>query len=319
MPLVCRENAVTALVVLLVVSGASCKNPDVLTECEDPGLAPLALNKMPDLEMMIGEVQDTSIVSYFGDPCGRELNYTVQSSAPSAVAVSVSGTDLTVTAVDEEDSAVVRVEAANSLNLSAFHRFHVMVEHPNRAPVAVGSIADQVMSLQRLNEVGSVAGNFFDPDGDSLLFAAVSSDTVVVKAKVARNGSTFTLNSRGKEGVVTVTVIATDPDSLSASIELSVTVRNRPPVFEGSIGPFELSLESSIEDDIDGEFSDPDFDLLTYDAESNDSEIATAEMSGTMLTIKSGETEGTTTVTVTATDTWGASTSTDVSVTVVDN
>ena len=224
MPLRCRESVLTGLVAVLVVSGASCKDPDVPTECEDPGLAPLALNKMPDLEMLIGEVQDTSIVSYFGDPCGRELNYTVQSSAPSAVAVSVSGTDLTVTAVDEEDSAVVRVEAANSLNLSAFHRFHVMVEHPNRAPVAVGSIPDTTVQAGRWIELGSVSNLFNDPDRDPLVYDGISADpsiarVVGVKPDGGRN------NVHGvRVGSTTITITATDPEGLSDSIEFDVTV-----------------------------------------------------------------------------------------------
>ena len=319
MPLRCRKSILAGLVAVLVVSGASCE--------DDPGdcdLGPVALNVMPDLEMMIGEVEEISLPHYFGDPCRRELSYTASSSASSAVTVSISGVTLTVAAVAEADSAIVRVEADNSRNQYAVHRFYVSVRHPNRAPIAVGSIADQVVSLQRFVTVGNVDENFTDPDGSPLEYWAVSADTVIVTAKVNRtDGSNFTLNGRGTEGTTTVTVIAidvSDSDSLSASIELSVTARNRPPVFEGSIGPFELSLESSIEDNIDGEFVDPDFDILKYDAESNDSEIATAEMSGdTLLTIRSHGTEGTTTVTVTATDPWGASASTDVSVTVVDN
>ena len=209
------------LVALLVASGAGCEAEDEV--CNH---APLALNEMPDLQMLIGEVEEISLTNYFGDPCGRELSYTASSSASSAVTVSISGVTLTVTAVAEADSALVRVEAGNSRNQFAVHRFYVSVEHPNRAPIAVGSIRDFVLPPQKFDEVQNIDTRFTDPDGDPLTYCSrdgcESADPEIATAKIA--GTTLRVLSGGVPGSTTITVAATDPEGLSASHYVSVTV-----------------------------------------------------------------------------------------------
>lgn len=221
MPLHCRKSRVTGLMALLVVSAASCKTePDVCPH------GPLALNEMPDLQMLIGEVEEISLPHYFGEPCRRELSYTASSAASSAATVSITGVTLTVTAVDEVDSAIVRVEAGNSENQFAAHRFYVSVEHPNRAPIAIGSIRDFELPVQRFDEVNDIDTRFFDPDGDPLTYCTrggcPSADPEIATGKMA--GTTLRVLSGGVPGSTTITVSATDPEGLSASHYVSVTV-----------------------------------------------------------------------------------------------
>ena len=85
----------------------------------------------------------------------------------------------------------------------------------NRAPTAVGSIAAQTIVAGESVTV-NVAGNFSDPDGNTLSFAAASSDAAVATASVS--GSSVTINGVSA-GSATVTVTATDPGGLSANPE----------------------------------------------------------------------------------------------------
>ncbi len=224
MPLHCRKSRATGLMALLVLSGASCDEPE-----KDCPYGPLALNEMPDLQMLIGEVDEISLPHYFGEPCGRELSYTASSSASSAATVSISGTNLTVAAVDEVDSAIVRVEAGNSENQFAVHRFYVSVEHPNRAPIAVDSIRGVVLPVQRFLERDSIDHRFFDPDGDPLRYCypedrnrCPSADPEIATGKMA--GTSLRVNAGGIPGSTTITVIARDPEGDSAIHYVSVTV-----------------------------------------------------------------------------------------------
>ncbi len=105
---------------------------------------------------------------------------------------------------------------------------------PNRAPVAQGSIPDQVITAGQSATV-NVASSFSDPDGDPLTYEAASSNAGV--AGVAASGATVTIGAVAA-GAATVTVTARDPGGLTAAQSVNVTVRlaNRGPVAAGSMG-----------------------------------------------------------------------------------
>lgn len=87
----------------------------------------------------------------------------------------------------------------------------------NTAPVAEGAVPTQSLVAGETITV-NVASAFSDPDGDALTYAAASSDLGV--ANVAVSGTTpVTGVSAG-----TATVTVTDPEGLSASIGVPVTV-----------------------------------------------------------------------------------------------
>ena len=92
----------------------------------------------------------------------------------------------------------------------------------NRAPRATGSIAARTLSVGGRPSSVNVARYFTDPDGDALTYSASSSRTGVVRASTS--GSTVTLTPVAA-GAATVTVTARDPDGLSATQSISVTVR----------------------------------------------------------------------------------------------
>ncbi len=169
----------------------------------------------------------------------------------------------------------------------------------NRAPTASGSIDAQTIPAGESVTV-NVAGNFTDPDGNTLSFSAASSDDAVATASVS--GSNVTINGVAA-GSATVTVTASDPGGLSATQSISVTVEavNQAPVGEGIIDDQGMVVGDEVTVDVSANFSDPDGDELVYTATSSDTAVATVATDGAMVTI-TALAAGEATVTVTATD-----------------
>ena len=169
----------------------------------------------------------------------------------------------------------------------------------NRAPTATGSIAAQTVLVGESVSV-NVQSNFTDPDGNTLSFAAATSDEAVATASVS--GSEVSIEGVGA-GSATVTVTASDPGGLSATQSISVTVEaaNQAPVAEGAIDDLGMVVGDEATVDVTSNFSDPDGDELTYSAASSDTTVATVATDGAMVTVTAVG-AGSATVTVTATD-----------------
>ncbi|MDE0475141.1 MAG: Ig-like domain-containing protein [Gammaproteobacteria bacterium] len=183
----------------------------------------------------------------------------------------------------------------------------------NRAPTATGSIEAQTIPAGESVTV-DVASNFTDPDGNTLSFAAASSDDAVATASVSGSNVTITGVSAG---TATVTVTASDPGGLSATQSISVTVEavNQAPVAEGTIDDLGLVVGAQATVDVTESFSDPDDDELTYAAASSDTTVATVATDGAMVTV-TAVAPGSATVTVTASDAGMLSASQEFGVTV---
>ena len=263
-----------------------------------------------------GEVGDTIILDvapFFADPDGDSLAFAAESSDAGVVTASLAGGTLAVALVGA-GTATVTVTATDPEGLSASLAAEVAVEQPNRAPVALVAAAPP----QR-GEVGDtlsleVAPFFSDPDGDPLAFAAESSDAGVVTVSVEGGGLTAAFVGAG---IATVTVTATDPEGLAASLTAAVTVvhPNRPPVVTEVIPPQNVTAGGALRVDASALFSDPDGDPLAYLAETSDTTVLAALVAGDTVTV-AALAAGAATVTISATDPEGLSASLTVSVTV---
>ena len=91
----------------------------------------------------------------------------------------------------------------------------------NSAPSASGAIPEQALTVDGAAAGMDVAPYFVDLDGDTLTYAAVSSDAAVASASVS--GSTVMLTPVSL-GTVIATVTATDPGGLTATQPITVTV-----------------------------------------------------------------------------------------------
>ena len=185
----------------------------------------------------------------------------------------------------------------------------------NRPPVAVGKVAALTLTAGRPAATRDVASNFSDPENDSLTYTASLLDSAVATAIVSGSVVTVTPVAIGS---ATITVTAQDPGGLSATQTIGVTVAtNQAPTVVGTVAALTFTLgDSAATRDVASNFSDPENDSLTYTASTLDSAVATAIVSGSVVTV-TPVVIGSATITVTAQDPGGLSATQTIAVTVV--
>ena len=277
-----------------------------------PNRDPETIGTIPDQTVEVDETVTVDLSPYFEDPDGDSLTYTAASSNSEVARGSVSGSTLTVSAV-APGTATLTVTARDNDGASATQSFDVTVPQPNRAPRRVGTIPAQTLDPDRTGTINA-SRYFSDPDGDALRYTATSSNSGVATASVSSSTVTITAVATGS---ATITVTARDPEGLTATQQMRVTVSqpNRAPQRVGSVPAQTLAPGRTVIVDASRYFSDPDGDALTYAATSSNAGVASAAVSGSTVTITAGST-GSATVTVTARDPDGLTATQRVSVTV---
>ena len=269
----------------VVIASASCEDP------RPPG----ACASIPEQKVHVGETKN--VTACFEDPNDDMLAYAVATNDPGVATVEVSGETVAFEGMSPGD-AVVTVTATDVGGLTAELAFRVVV--PNRAPMAVGTIPALEVSVGESATV-EVSGSFREPDGESLEYAAASSDTGT--ATVSGTGTTFTVAGR-LHGTATVTVMATDPGGLTATQSFLVTVPNREPSVAASMPAQTVQAGETATYELAPYFSDPDGDALAYSAAASDAALAEVSVSGDVLSV-TAIAKGETHVIVTATDEGG--------------
>ena len=268
-----------------------------------PNRAPETVGGIADRVVEVDSIEVFDIAARFTEPDGEDLKYEAVSSDTSRVGVAITASTLGLTGL-AAGSATVTVTARDPGGLEAVQRFVVTV--PNRAPVTTGRIADQVVRAGD-SAVVDLAAHFADPDGDTLVYAATSSDRTRATASVSRSALIVTGVAGGS---ATVRVSARDSAGLVATQSFHVTVPNQAPEAVGTIGNRSVEINRSFSLDISPYFTDPDGDALTYTATSSSTARVTVSVSGSTVTV-TGNRAGIVTITVTATDPDGRSANQD--------
>ena len=178
-------------------------------------------------------------------------------------------------------------------------------------PVACETIPQQTLNV---GQSGSVTPCFEDPEMAPIRLSAESSDDAIAGVSVA--GDRVNINGNSP-GTATITVTATDPDSLTGQTRFEVLVPNRPPVSRGTIPHVLVPPGRSSLIVLSRYFTEPDGQEMTYSAEFSDQGVASGAVTGDVLAV-AGVSVGTTAGTATATDAGGLSASQAFSVTVVE-
>ena len=174
----------------------------------------------------------------------------------------------------------------------------------NRAPIMKKTIPDEQIWNSFVGEVYA-HDHFSDPDGDTLTYAASTTDSTIASVSVGGVGDSTVYIYANALGTVTITVTVTDPGGETASQAFSVTVveqPNRAPETYGSIPSQKVTVGGAAATvDVSSYFNDPDTDPLTYTASSSDTGKATVSVSSATVSI-TPVAVGTATMTVTASD-----------------
>ena len=261
-----------------------------------PNRPPGPVDSIPDQTLHIGDTITLDLSPYFEDLDGDALTYTASSSNSFVATASVSGSSAMITAA-AKGATTVTVTATDPGGLTATQTFESTV--PNRPPGAVGTVPERTVRIEVTITV-DLAPYFHDPDADPLTYTAASSNAAVATASVA--GSLVTITGVAV-GSATITLTARDPDRLTATQQVGVTVRlaNRAPRPVRRIPTQRLAPGRTATINASRYFDDPDDDPLTYSASSSNSGVARVSVSGSAVRIR-GVATGSATITVTARD-----------------
>ena len=133
---------------------------DGSTDPPETNKAPVASGAIPAQTVHVGETVTVSLSQYFNDPDGDALTYTAQTANANVATVSISGSSALVTGVSRGNTTVT-VTASDPGGLTAQQSF--VVDVPNRAPEAVGTIPDQ--DLFAGDTVRIDVSRYFSPEG----------------------------------------------------------------------------------------------------------------------------------------------------------
>ncbi len=273
-----------------------------------PNRGPEARGQIPAATVAAGTTVTVDLSSYFTDPDDDLLSYTATSSDPGVATVAAVHEAVIISSL-ARGTADVTVTVTDPGGLSATQSFTVTV--PNRGPETRGGIP--AVSLHVGDSLTlDLSPYFSDPDGDTLTFAATAGAAL---AAPSFDGSRITLIAVAR-GTATVTVTATDPAGLSASLSFTANIPNRPPRTGQRLPAVDASVGYPVSVTVTPYFADPDGDTLTYRATSSNTGVARVSVSGSTVTV-TPVAPGRATLTVTATDPEGEKVSQDAPVTVL--
>jgi uncharacterized protein YjdB/fibronectin type 3 domain-containing protein len=281
---------------------------------------PVVANRIPDQSLKIGDPALTRNLRasppVFTDPDADSLTFTASTSAASIATASISNSVLTVTPVAAGNATII-VRAQDNKGGSAADTFAVAVT-ANRSPVVANAIPNQTLMIGGASftrDLNLAPVVFTDPDGDVLSYSASSNAAGIATASIS--GSVLTVTPVAG-GSATITVTANDNKGGTVSAHFTVTV-NRPPVVANAIANQIVTLGGpAFTGDLNAPpavFSDPDGDALSYTANSSATGVATASISGSVLTV-TPVAAGSAIITVTANDNKGGTVSTTFTATV---
>lgn len=187
----------------------------------------------------------------------------------------------------------------------------------NNLPTVVQIINDQIGHVGGAPILIDTSNVFTDVDNDNLTLDVDSSNETVATAQLNSQMITIVPLAVG-QSIITVQADDGNGGIVSTTFKLTVTIPpNQPPVVEQTINNKTGTVGNVLTIDVSNIFSDPNNDVLTIEVNSSNETVATAQISGQIITILPLAV-GLNTITVQADDGKGGKVSTSFTVT-IDN
>ena len=308
-------------------ASASTRFRVVVAPPDDGNLPPAPAAPIPDQHLALDGSASRDLRDHFADPDDDNLTFEASSSNEAVATTTLSGSNLTVTAVGA-GTASISVVAEDPGGLSIGISFDVTVgtstPTPNRAPVLAAQPPDGAMAK---GAQWPIQGwhYFEDPDGDELTYSGSSSNPEVAGINQT-NQFVFRVVGRS-DGAATITITARDPDGLTESADFTVEVGsagNSAPTVKNDVNSLTSSPGQVDIFPLNTHFRDNDVgDELTLSVSSTNTAVVSVSVQndtyyGLYAEVR-GVAVGSATVTLTATDLGGLSASVSFSVTVERN
>ncbi len=261
---------------------------------------------------------------YFADPEQGTLMYSAVVDQPNVAKLTLDNSGQLQLDPLQVGTATVTVTAKDNaitddgVQGQATMTFHVEVlPVPNRKPVAA-PLLPVTVTVRGDDETVDLSNTFTDPDGDSIQLSAASVDAGTASATLS--GTQLSVHAV-KEGSTKIAITAKDGRGGETVVELLVTVLpapNRSPMVAETPQAVTLIVGRSATDvDLSKLFSDPDDDVLTYEAVTSDVYAVNTSVNASTLSVTPGV-AGITSIKVYARDGRGGEIATDIPVTVLE-
>lgn len=263
--------------------------------------APVLTATIPDKTAPIGQSFTFNISSYFSDPEGQKLSYTL-TSAPAYL--SINGNGVISGTPSAQGTVNVTVQASDG-EKAISDTFTLTTNNP--APVLVSKITDRIYTAGDVVSNVNIAQHFKDPNGEKLTFTASglpASNQIKITASGVMSGSATTTDA----GTYTITVTATDGTTpVKGTFKLTINKKpNTPPKLTTSGAGSTVTKGDAVS--YTSAFSETDTgDALTITGTTGGSGLAFKQVNNTGVVSGTANTLGTFTIKVTAKDKSGAS------------
>lgn len=271
---------------------------------------PILAQKIEDIDTRIGRVTDILLSSHFEDE-GDELEFEVTIDDEEVVETSIQDNETLQISARAEGETTCTVTATDTLGESISDEFEISVLEANDPPVVTRQLDDIEISLISHVRYDVDIKGLFDDEKPDELEIEIEPSTEEYADVVLRENNTVIRIYPLKRGDFIITVTAEDDIEQTASTDFHVAILseeiNTAPQVDEPIADQVICVDEDFEAELEDVFSDAERDDLTFTAASDDSDIATVDISDSNVLTVHGESAGTATITAEATDPDGKS------------
>ncbi|MXW53949.1 MAG: hypothetical protein F4X44_10415 [Gammaproteobacteria bacterium] len=271
---------------------------------------PILAQEIEDIDSRVGRVIDILLSSHFEDE-GDELEFEATLDDEEVAEASIQDNETLKISALAEGETTCTVTATDTLGESISDEFEISVLEANDPPIVTRQLDDIELSLVSHTRYDVDIEGLFDDEKPDELEIEVEPSTEEYADVVLRENNTVIRIYPLKRGDFIITVTAEDDIEQTASTDFHVAILseeiNTAPQVDEPIADQTIYVDDDFEADLEDVFSDAERDDLTFTAESDDSDIATVDISDSNVLTVHGESAGTATITAEATDPDGES------------